>query len=124
MSEKMLWEVGKEYKTLGGKRARIYATDGVGDNHIHGAYFREEVNRWSAAQWDNEGKMGYSPGCVLNLLPPAKPRIKGECWLVIDEYGGIPFVRISKESASHLASKYEAFSILHVPYDVEEGEGL
>lgn len=47
------YEVGKFYKTRGGGKARIYATDGGGYYLIHGAIWNGGV--WTASSWTSEG---------------------------------------------------------------------
>lgn len=46
-------EVGKFYKTRGGYKFRVYATDGGGDYPIHGAYLI--MDRWSFVMLTKEG---------------------------------------------------------------------
>ena len=46
-------EVGKFYKTRDGRKARIYALDGLGRYHVHGAILKGD--RWVVETWANTG---------------------------------------------------------------------
>ena len=48
----MKLEIGKFYKTRGGHKVRIYATDGA-DNKIHGAILSRDG--WRATNWQADG---------------------------------------------------------------------
>ena len=127
MSDKIPWEVGKEYALQIGWKARIYATDGYGFSIIHGAYFHENQKIWIPICWDTRGieaKEKALFGNNFDLLPPAPPRIKGECWLVVTENRGMISVCDSKEAAVNWAAGYFRAAIIHVPYDLAIGEGL
>lgn len=50
-------EVGKFMKTRDGRKVRIYAVDGCGNEHVHGAILLDE-NLWLAEVWDDEGVSG------------------------------------------------------------------
>ena len=126
MSDKIPWEVGKEYALQIGWKARIYATDGYGFSIIHGAYFHENQKIWIPICWDTRGiatKEKALFGNNFDLLPPALPRIKGECWLVVTS-SGVMGAFESKSAAVNRANNYYRVAIIHVPYDVAEGEGL
>lgn len=45
-------EVGKKYKTRSGDPVRIYATDGLGDYPVHGAFFE---GGWKQLSWTAKG---------------------------------------------------------------------
>ena len=53
-------EVGKSYKTRGGKEVRVYAIDGSGSRSIHGAILRSP-GQWLSALWC-EGGSFYENG--------------------------------------------------------------
>lgn len=55
----MTWQVGKEYKTRDGYRARIYATDTSNSYgySIHGALLDEKG--WGITQWKSDGESDW-----------------------------------------------------------------
>ena len=61
-----MFEVGKEYTTKNGLRARTYASDGWGRFCIHGAIFRD--GGWLNASWDKDGVSSNSS--KWDLTPP------------------------------------------------------
>jgi len=67
----MKWEVGKEYKTKDGKRARVYATDGA-DHTIHGAVLKR--SGWMQIAWQQDGMFenGGLGGDANDLVPPPR----------------------------------------------------
>ena len=70
-----MFEVGKEYKTRAGHRARIYATDGEKGNPIHGAVLLE--TGWSSTSWSGTGQFHWNVSSVVSphdLMPPEKER--------------------------------------------------
>lgn len=62
------FEVGQEYDTRGGLRARIYATDGDGGEAIHGAVLVDDV--WRLKCWRADGRHYYGCECSMDLIPP------------------------------------------------------
>ena len=123
MSDKIPWEVGKEYTLRNGAKVQIFATDNACGWPIQGRYYDDKYHGWLGAFWGYDGHMQGRTG-DFDLMPPAKPRIKGECWLVLGKYSVLPLAWISRDTALHYAEIYSPCSILHVPYDVEEGDGL
>ena len=127
MSDKIPWEAGKEYTLQNGWRCRIYATDGSGNQSIHGAYWLKSPKGWIPAFWNCKGtniELGKLPGSGFDLVPPAPPRIKGECWLVVEDDYGDCATFTNKREALKYAAVYSNKAIIHVSYDVAEGEGL
>ena len=61
-----MFEVGKEYTTEGGLRARIYATDGGGKYPIHGAI--QDGGEWLLARWAADGV--HTGHLRWSLTPP------------------------------------------------------
>lgn len=57
-------EVGKYYRTENGDKARIYATDGVLNNKIHGAVLQSD-GRWVIMWWSEDGKCTHNPSFAL-----------------------------------------------------------
>lgn len=71
----MTYEVGKEYRTRDGQKARVYATDGRGMFPIHGAIWCG--NHWMAAVWTEAGFRGpgnYKDG--LDLIPAVSDAVQ------------------------------------------------
>ncbi len=65
-----MFEVGKEYKTRDGSRARIYATDAGGSDSIHGAIFLSgSLECWVLAAWRESGKQFISLEDGHDLIP-------------------------------------------------------
>ena len=65
--------VGQFYRTRGGQKARIYATDGgVRDQMIHGAYHNGEA--WVAATW-------YQAGCYFQQFRDEESRDLVAPWI-------------------------------------------
>ena len=48
-------EAGKFYKTRGGNKARVYATDGGEGYPIHGAVSMPAGGHWRSATWSDDG---------------------------------------------------------------------
>ena len=115
------WEAGKEYTLRNGFCYRVYALDGGGGWKIHGAYFNPVYEEWVFMGLSENGK--YFSNSDFDLLPPASPRIKGECWLVVTS-SGVMGAFESKSAAVNQTKDYYRAAIIHVPYDVAEGEGL
>ena len=119
MSNKMPWEAGNEYTLINGYRYRVYATDGGTQKPIHGAY--HTPIGWIFCDLYINGS--HENNKDFDLLPPAPPRIKGECWLVVTS-SGVMGAFESKSAAVNRANNYYRVAIIHVPYDVAVGEGL
>jgi len=119
----MIVEMGKEYRTSGGNKVRIYATDGNEHYPVHGAILVD--GEWLAREWTRSGKrcFGFASGADLIEV---KPRIKGEVWVnVYVERGDITIgnAYISQEEARFFAD-VEAKACVKVAIDCEEGEGM
>lgn len=63
-------EVGKFYKTRNDLKVRIYATDGEGNDYIHGAILVED--KWCSWTW-------YSSGKICNHLESTRDIIEEWC---------------------------------------------
>ena len=82
ITDKILWEAGKEYTLRNGLRVKIDATDRGGDFPIHGAFIKS-LGEWVQICFTLSGKNSAHLTHDYDLVPPALPRIKGECWLVV-----------------------------------------
>jgi len=110
----------KTYRTRDGREVRIYATDGFGDAHIHGAVKRQD--NWDCICWTEDGACIFNPS--WNLIE-VKPRIKRTVWLNV--YG-----RSNASDGQYYGSKtvadihagYDRLACVKVEIDCEEGEGL
>lgn len=58
-------EPGKFYKTRGGNKVRIYATDGEAPYVIHGAIF---YKTWVACTWTSAGRLWNGPEAIENIV--------------------------------------------------------
>ena len=112
------WEAGKEYTLQNGWRYRVYATDGAYPFSIHGAYWHPYNTAWIHLDLNGDGK--YPVNSDFDLLPE---RVKGDWWILITNDLGA-MVYESKDEASQDAKYFGAKAVVHVTYDVEEGEGL
>jgi hypothetical protein len=75
----MIWEVGKEYRTRDGRRARIYATDAGDVFPIHGAV--ESEGGWGLRAWGADGKMGIMLDHPDDIIPPRPPVVVSDAVL-------------------------------------------
>lgn len=56
MSNQLVIEVGKFYRTRDNRKARIYATDAGREFAVHGAIYHENINAWVPQRWHISGK--------------------------------------------------------------------
>ncbi len=80
-----VFEVGKTYRTRGGRDALIYCTDAPGRWPIHGRV-GESVMRWYAS-----GSFFEKPGDCDDLLPPTQPRIREKWWVNVYPKGRVSY---------------------------------
>lgn len=86
------FEPGHEYRTRDGRRARVYATDGIGSNAIHGAVM--DGKTWKMLDWYKDGAVTPMRPSVnpedtqshLDLMPPEPER--RTVWVGIYDRGG------------------------------------
>jgi len=71
----------KTYRTKNGKEVRIYATDGQGEQPIHGAVL--EPNGWEPISWDANGFYFSSRNTSSFDLIEVKPKFRVERWVNI-----------------------------------------
>jgi len=64
-----MFEVGKEYKTRDGRKVRIYATDGVEGEEIHGATYEGGVG-WYPQTWGAGGRYRERGNSASDIMPP------------------------------------------------------
>jgi hypothetical protein len=109
----------KTYTTRDGCEVRIYAVDGGGSDHIHGAV-KSVYGCWIAEQWYSGGKYAYC-GVHMKDLIEVRPRIQREVWVNVFRNG------VEAYSSRH-AADYNVEQIriacVRLTIDCEEGEGL
>ena len=112
----------KQYRTRDGREVRIYATDGGGKDHIHGAV-KNECGSWVAEQWYGGGKYAHC-GVHMKDLIEVRPRIKREVWVnVYPEESGMAYAHDCKKAANDCAGP-SRIACVKLTIDCEEGEGL
>jgi len=116
----------KTYKTRDGREVRIYATDGYGDNKVHGAV--KEDSGWVIYAWYEDGRYALSDYKGRHDLIEVKPRIKRTVWLHVYCNG---YVEASSKphwrNGPCINGPYEGgrpIACVKVEIDCEEGEGL
>ena len=113
----------KQYRTRDGREVRIYATDGGGKDHIHGAV-KHECGSWVAEHWFSGGKYAFS-GVHMKDLIEVKPRIKREVWVnVYRQDDGEEFLEIAFHKDELDAVGDARIACVRLTIDCEEGEGL
>jgi len=118
----------KQYRTRDGREVRIYATDGYGDNKVHGAV--KEDSGWVIYAWYEDGRYALSDYKGRHDLIEVKPRIKRTVWLNIHESSAT--AHQSKQSADDACKTTGSFgsvsiyrlACIKIEIDCEEGEGL
>ena len=69
-------EPSKQYETMDGSEARVYATDGGGDTPIHGAV--KTKGGWIASVWDKDGNNPTLSD--YDLIEKWEPKRGEYCW--------------------------------------------
>jgi len=106
----------KTYRTRDGREVRIYATDGVEGEEVHGSVKRSYG--WRAETWPLNGL--HSVDSSLDLIE-VRPRHKRTLW--VNEYeDNRPTAHLSKELADQY--RFDRIACIKVELDFEEGEGL
>lgn len=67
-----IFEPGKEYTTRDGRRARVYAVDGVAPYVVHGATYNRDMCAWEDDIWMADGKYHEGRGERPRDLLPLK----------------------------------------------------
>lgn len=98
---------GKHVRTRDGREVRIYATDGVGDFSIHGAFqcvadkSPSEHDAYTIAAWKIDGTCRYGDRYAENLdLIPYAPT---EQWLIECPAGQTPIVLLPNSEEVHFS---------------------
>lgn len=119
----MRFEVGHEYRTRDGRRARVYATDGYGGT-IHGAVWSSVEMGWVAVSWELGGECLRSP--ETDLMPPEPERRTVWASVYPDQGNGgtwSGFLSSTRLLADERANNRPG-RIACVPVTFTEGEGL
>ena len=106
-------DINKKYRTRDGREVRIYATDGVEGEEVHGSVKRSYG--WRAETWPLNGL--HSVDSSLDLIE-VRPRHKRTVWLHVWNGGT---VCATEESYYVPAGR---IACIKVELDFEEGEGL
>ena len=119
-------ELGKQYKTKGGREVRIYAVDGGGRFPVHGAVKLND-GTWRQEEWTPTGSYngerdGHSLPNAHDLIE-VPPRIQREVWLNVYPGRVGQYTFDSKEAADAHESE-KRIACVKLVIDVEEGEGL
>lgn len=70
-TSEMKIEVGKFYKTRGGKKARVYAVDGAPENPVHGSIFcrsQNDKDHWVTYTWAKQGRYINNRESIYDLV--------------------------------------------------------
>lgn len=54
----MIISMNKTYRTVGGRKVRIYAIDGGGAKPVHGA-IKQDKHTWFIFNWHEDGRCSY-----------------------------------------------------------------
>ncbi|MEN6301116.1 MAG: hypothetical protein ABFD96_00230 [Armatimonadia bacterium] len=111
----------KQYRTLDGREARVYALDGAGIFCVHGAVKNQKG--WCLTTWDSEGV--NIPGGSNSDLIEVKPRIQRELW--VNEYRYSNGLRhwVAFDSREDAAmGDDDRIACVKLVIDCEEGDGL
>ena len=116
-------DINKKYRTRDGREVRIYATDGIGQQCVQGAFLSKEGG-WSMWLWSKNGLAAICSIGELHMqdmdLVEVKPRIKRTVWLNVYAREDRP---TTKKEADELAASTR-LACVKVEIDVEEGHGL
>lgn len=112
-----MFEAGKEYETRDGRRARVYATDGVEHEEIHGAVRvgGETAPGWASISWNEKGERFIdgrrSAYRTQDLMPPKEVR-----YLNIYEGGFLVMHKSSKDAKEGRNGSMEAIACIRIEY--------
>lgn len=115
-------DITKKYRTRDGRDVRIYATDGGGKDHIHGAV-KNECGSWVAEQWYGGGKYAHC-GVHMKDLIEVKPRIKREVWVNVYPESVGSVCKTREQADKMLPCTHDRIACVRLTIDCEEGEGL
>ena len=109
-------DINKKYRTRDGREVRIYATDGVGDQAVHGAILDD--TEWLVYAWYKDGEYSRcEPKCRHDLIE-VRPRHKRTVWLHVWNGGAV----CATEEEYYVPAG--RIACIKVELDFEEGEGL
>ena len=114
----------KKYRTRDGREVRIYATDGIGQQCVQGAFLSKEGG-WFMWLWSKNGLAAiYSIGELhmqdMDLIE-VKPRIQRTMW--VNVFPNATTVYLHKKDAD-IYSGSSRLACVKVEIDCEKGEGL
>ncbi len=114
----------KQYRTRDGRDVRIYATDGLGDQAVHGAV--KSDGEWNVYAWYGDGIYARSDRNGRHDLIEVRPRIKRTVWLNVYEADNTECVGSAYMTArdAYKAAAVTRIACVKVDLDFEEGEGL
>jgi hypothetical protein len=113
----------RTYRTRDGREVRIYATDGVDDQSIHGAV-KDNNNGWILHAWYSDGVHARSDRNGRYDLIEVRPRHKRTVWINMYETVGNQTSHHFKEQADDERDPVGCIACIKVELDFEEGEGL
>ena len=117
-------DINKKYRTRDGRKVRIYATDGIGQQCVQGAFLSKEGG-WSMWLWSKNGLAAICSIGELHMqdmdLIEVKPRIKRTVWVNVYSNG---FSGWTDRKTADANSSFTRFACIKVEIDCEEGEGL
>jgi hypothetical protein len=106
-------DINKKYRTRCGREVRLYATDGIEGEEVHGSV--KQSYGWHAETWPLNGL--HSVDSSFDLIE-VRPRHKRTVWLHVFKNGS---VCATEESYYVPAGR---IACIKVELDFEEGEGL
>ncbi len=80
-------EAGTQYRTRGGRVARVYAVDGLGPYPVHGAVWRDGDHEWSTGSWTSGGR-AYEEESADDIVSAWREPIVLEGWVNVYEAPG------------------------------------
>jgi hypothetical protein len=94
----------KQYRTRDGREVRIYATDGRGNQPIHGACIDSD-GEWVLCSWDSEGRYFGRTEAFHDLIE-VKPPFRIERWVnVYSDPSHMSYLYKTKEDALRIAAE-------------------
>jgi len=111
----------KQYVTRGGLEVRIYATDGLGEYPVHGAYWVH--GNWVNTSWTLDGLYSSDLSSSKMDLVEVKPRHQRTVWINCYPGGNNDCSHNKLEDANRHAGPAR-IACIQVELDFAEGEGL
>lgn len=113
-------EVGKEYKTRGGRRyAVVYSASNNGNNSILAVNTSDHALIWLS----DDGKYNRSgKDSEHDLISEAPKKVKVKGFVNVDEDGWTEFFDTAE--AARYGSRSNRIACKKIEFEVEEGEGL